>query len=207
MSSSSTDPLSLLPAVRRTAWRLLARLPASVEHDDLVQSGMLGILERQARTQDDAPRYLLTVAWGAMLDYLRSLDPLTQDERQRLRKVQRARERAEHRRGGPVTLVEVAADCGLTVAEVAAACEIAFCGDAEAAEVADCLPDPADALAALQEVRAAFARYQQMPPRDRSIVDDWLADLPRSVTAARLGISENWVAQSRGRCLSVIAAT
>ena len=102
------DPLSLLPAIRRSAWRLHARLPASVDHDDLVQAGMLRVLERQQRTQDDAAAYLLTVAWGGMLDFLRAGDPLHHTERLRVRRLAEARDRVErrvallHRRRGRV---------------------------------------------------------------------------------------------------------
>ena len=37
------------PQVKRIAYHLLARLPASVQVDDLIQAGMLGLLEATRR--------------------------------------------------------------------------------------------------------------------------------------------------------------
>ncbi|MCB1175900.1 MAG: RNA polymerase sigma factor FliA, partial [Leptospiraceae bacterium] len=37
------------PQVKRIAYHLLARLPASVQVDDLIQAGMLGLLEAAHR--------------------------------------------------------------------------------------------------------------------------------------------------------------
>ena len=88
------DPLSLLPAIRRSAWRLHARLPASVDHDDLVQAGMLGILEAAGRAEgESSAAFLMLRARGAMLDYLRSMDYLTIHERRKVRALDRARDR------------------------------------------------------------------------------------------------------------------
>ena len=41
------------PLVRRLALQLIAKLPASVDLDDLIQAGMMGLLEAASRYQDD----------------------------------------------------------------------------------------------------------------------------------------------------------
>lgn len=201
------DPLSLLPAIRRSAWRLHARLPASVDHDDLVQAGMLRVLERQQRTQDDAAAYLLTVARGGMLDFLRAGDPLHHTERLRVRRLAEARDRVERRECRPAGLAEVAAEAGVRLDDAAQACDVALCGLEEAADVSADLPDPSEALAALRAVREAARRYQRLDPRWRTIVDDWLAERPQVETAAALGVTPGRVTQIRQQALERVTGS
>src|SRR5690606_1187085 len=69
------------PLVRRLALQLVARLPANVELDDLMQAGMMGLLNavRRYEVQNDAKfeTYATTRVRGAMLDELRSQDWLS----------------------------------------------------------------------------------------------------------------------------------
>jgi len=198
------DPLSLLPAIRRSAWRLHARLPASVDHDDLVQAGMLRVLERQRRAQDDVAAYLLKVAMGGMLDYLRAGDPLHHTERLRVRRLAEARDRVERRLMRPVSFAEVAAEAGVPIDDAARDHDVALCGLDEAADVSADQPDPADALVALYAVRDAARRYQRLDARWRAIVDDWLAERPQVETAAELGVTPGRVTQLRQRAVERI---
>ena len=60
------------PLVRRLALQMLARLPASVELDDLVQAGLIGLLNAMRRYEEVADArfetYATTRIRGAMLD-------------------------------------------------------------------------------------------------------------------------------------------
>jgi len=198
------DPLSLLPAIRRSAWRLHARLPASVDHDDLVQAGMLRVLERQQRTPDDTAGYLLIVARGGMLDFLRAGDPLHHTERLRVRRLAEARDRVERRLMRPVSFAEVAAEAGVPVEEAAQTHDVTLCAFEDADDVSADQPDPADALAALYAVREAARRYQRLDGRCQRIVDDWLAERPQVETAAELGVTPGRVTQIRQRAVERI---
>jgi len=191
------DPLSLLPAIRRAAWRLHARLPASVDHDDLVQAGMLRVLERQQRAQDDHAGYLLAVAWGGMLDFLRAGDPLHHTDRLAVRRLSAARDRVEQRECRPARLAEVAAEAGVKIEDAAQTHDVTICAFEDADDVSADLPDPSDVLAALQAVREAVIRYQRLDPRWRAIVDDWLAERPQVETASALGVTPGRVTQIR----------
>ena len=42
------------PLVRRIALQMIAKLPASVELDDLIQAGMLGLLDASSRYQESS---------------------------------------------------------------------------------------------------------------------------------------------------------
>ncbi|MFI3247417.1 MAG: sigma-70 family RNA polymerase sigma factor, partial [Ferrimonas sp.] len=66
------------PLVKRIAHHLLARLPASVQLDDLVQAGMLGLLEASGNFDASKGASFETFAGirirGAMLDEIRRGD-------------------------------------------------------------------------------------------------------------------------------------
>ena len=195
------DPVSLLPSVRWLAWQA----GAVTETDDLVQAGMLGVLEALQRADGDVPMsYLVACARGAMLDYLRTLDPLSRSERRLVRMLDRARDRVERRLMRPVSFAEVSAEAGVPIEDAAQACDVALCGLDEAADVSADQPDPADALAALYAVREAARRYQRLDARCRAIVDDWLAERPQVETAAELGVTPGRVTQLRQQAVERI---
>lgn len=82
------------PLVRRQALQLLARLPSNVELDDLIQSGMMGLLDAVRRYQKMADAqfetYAITRIRGSMLDELRSQDWLSRSVRSKARQVETA---------------------------------------------------------------------------------------------------------------------
>src|SRR3990167_5193269 len=83
-----------LPGVRFLATRLAARLPAHIDVEDLVQIGMVGLLQSAGRFDPNRGVKFQTYAnrrvEGAMLDYLRSLDWRPRSVRQRNRRLQSA---------------------------------------------------------------------------------------------------------------------
>lgn len=80
--------------VKKLAHQLKARLPPSVEVDDLIQAGMIGLLDAINRYEDNHGAQFETYAVqrirGAMLDELRSSDWLPRSIRQNMRKVEDA---------------------------------------------------------------------------------------------------------------------
>jgi RNA polymerase sigma factor for flagellar operon FliA len=54
-----------MPLVKRIAYHLMARLPPSVQFDDLVQNGMLGLLDAIDRYQEGFGAQFETYATGA----------------------------------------------------------------------------------------------------------------------------------------------
>lgn len=91
--------------VKRIAYHLAGRLPASVEVDDLIQAGMLGLLEAAANFSPDRGASFETYAGirirGAMLDALRKLDWAPRSVHRRARgRCGHARDRAGDRARG-----------------------------------------------------------------------------------------------------------
>ena len=81
-----------VPLVKRIAYHLMARLPASVQFDDLVQNGLLGLLDALDRFQEGFGAQFETYASqrvrGAMLDGLRENDWLPRNLRRELRRIE-----------------------------------------------------------------------------------------------------------------------
>ncbi len=69
---------SYAPLVKRIALHLKARLPACVEVDDLIQSGMIGLMDAASHYEDGHGAVFETYASirirGAMIDELRQSD-------------------------------------------------------------------------------------------------------------------------------------
>ncbi len=116
--SGSSDLLTqYAPLVRRLALQLIAKLPASVELDDLIQAGMLGLLDAAKRYQDDQGAKFETYASqrirGAMLDELRANDWVSLGLRQSSRSVAAAVQVQEQKLGRSPTEGEIASELQL----------------------------------------------------------------------------------------------
>ncbi len=101
-----------IPLVKKLAYQLKARLPANVEVDDLIQAGMIGLLDAINRYEDTHGAQFETYAVqrirGAMLDELRGADWLPRSVRQNMRKVEAAMSRLQQQLQRPPTESEVA---------------------------------------------------------------------------------------------------
>ena len=107
--------------VKRIAYHLMARLPASVQADDLIQNGMLGLLDAIGRFEDGMGAQFETYAVqrirGAMLDGLRENDWLPRGVRREMRRIETAIQQLEHQNGRAPTEKELADSLGMALAE------------------------------------------------------------------------------------------
>lgn len=105
------------PLVKKIAHLLKARLPASVDVDDLIQAGMIGLLDAVSRYEEvhgaQFETYAMQRIRGSMIDELRSSDWLPRSVRQTMRKIEMAMSQLEQRLGRPPTESEVAAQLKL----------------------------------------------------------------------------------------------
>ncbi|NUS37615.1 MAG: RNA polymerase sigma factor FliA [Lysobacter sp.] len=118
--------------VRRIAHHLAARLPSSVEVDDLIQAGMLGLIEAARNFQADQGASFETYASirirGAMIDEIRRGDWVPRSVHRRYRDVVAATREVEQTTGRAATSQEVAAAMGVPLAEYHAMLEDAARG-------------------------------------------------------------------------------
>ena len=100
------------PLVRRLASQMIAKLPANVELDDLIQAGMIGLMDALARYETGHGAQFETFATqrirGAMIDELRGSDWLPRSVRRNQRAIETAVNAVEQRTKRPATETEIA---------------------------------------------------------------------------------------------------
>lgn len=110
-----------LPMVRRQALALQVRLPASVEVDDLIQAGIVGLIDAYDRFDATQGASFSTYAsqrvYGAMIDELRSRDWLPRSVRRSYRRVEQAMRSLEQILGRPASEREVADHLEMPITE------------------------------------------------------------------------------------------
>lgn len=109
------------PLVRRLAHQMIAKLPANVEFDDLVQVGMIGLADALNRFDAAQGVQFETFATqrirGAMLDELRGTDYLSRGTRKQQRSIESAVHKLEQRLGRAPIESEIAKEMGLSLTE------------------------------------------------------------------------------------------
>ncbi|WP_449434232.1 RNA polymerase sigma factor FliA [Pseudomonas putida] len=107
------------PLVKRIAYHLLARLPASVQVEDLIQAGMIGLLEVASKYDASKGASFETYAGirirGAMLDEVRKGDWAPRSVHRNTRMVSDAMRAVETRTGRDAKDHEVAAELQLSL--------------------------------------------------------------------------------------------
>jgi RNA polymerase sigma factor for flagellar operon FliA len=107
------------PLVKRIAHHMMARLPASVEVDDLIQTGMMGLLDAVNLYEESHGAKFETYAGlrirGAILDGLREADWLPRNFRRDLRRIESAIAALEQRLGRAPSEQEVALELGMAL--------------------------------------------------------------------------------------------
>ena len=202
--------------VKRIACHLAARLPVSVELDDLLQAGMIGLLE--AASTFDPARGARFDTWagirirGAMLDELRKGDWAPRSVHRKLRQVGDAMQRLEARLGRPAEGREVAAVLGLSLDEYhailrdAAGCRLFSFDDAQDGDlpaVAGAGPDSPEGELERSRFRKRLAdAIARLPEREQLVLSLYYEqELNLKETGAVLGVSESRVCQIHGQAL------
>ncbi|MDP3454563.1 RNA polymerase sigma factor FliA [Methyloversatilis sp.] len=109
------------PLVKRIAYHLMAKLPASVQVEDIIQNGMLGLLDAMNRYEESLGAQFETYAVqrirGAMLDGLRENDWLPRSLRRDMRRIETAITTLEQAKGRQPTEGELAESLGMPLGE------------------------------------------------------------------------------------------
>jgi RNA polymerase sigma factor for flagellar operon FliA len=108
--------------VKYVAGRISINLPPNVEINDLINDGILGLIDAIEKYDDERgvkfETYAITRINGAILDALRALDWVPRAVRQRARELERVYQELEIRLGRAATEEEVAERMGMTVKEL-----------------------------------------------------------------------------------------
>ena len=110
------------PLVKQVANHLAARLPSNIELDDLIQVGLIGLLE--AYQNFDCQKNVQFEAFaririrGAMIDEVRRVSDLPRSVMKSIRDVNQARNELEQKLGRAVSEHEIAEHMGLSIHEL-----------------------------------------------------------------------------------------
>ena len=211
------------PQVKRIAYHLLARLPASVQVDDLIQAGMLGLLEAARRYDPSQGANFSTFAEprirGAMLDETRKGDWTPRSVHRKAREVTAAIRAVETATGREAQDRDIAGHLGLSMEEyhdtladmrgqkMLSLDEAGPDDDSEIHRVPAPDSDPADAVNRESMVKALGSAIDLLPEREKLVLSLYYdEELHLKEIGAVLGVSESRVSQLHGQALARLRA-
>ncbi|GAA4368912.1 sigma-70 family RNA polymerase sigma factor [Nocardioides caricicola] len=217
-----TDPAHLaeehVPLVGHLVRELSARIPASVDRDDLRSAGLVALV-KAAQAFDPAlgvpfASYAATRVRGALLDELRAIDWATRGVRRRSRDIDATRHELASTTGAFPDDATVAESLGLTTADVARtdadvsrATVLSLHGfDYSIADVlASAAPGPEALADRAEQLGYLAAAIQELPERLRAVVTGYfLEERPMREIAQELGVTESRISQLRAEALVLL---
>ncbi len=120
-AAKSIDVVQYAYLVKRIALHLIARLPPSVQLDDLIQAGMIGLMEAAQKFDGDKGASFETYAGirirGSMVDEMRRGDWVPRSVHKNARRINQAISAVEARTGRDATDSEIAAELGVELGD------------------------------------------------------------------------------------------
>jgi RNA polymerase sigma factor FliA len=210
------------PLVKRLAFQLMTKLPASVQVDDLVQNGMIGLLDALNRFEEGLGAQFETYAAqrirGAMLDGLRDNDWVPRGVRREMRRVEVAIHKLEHERGRPPSEGELALALGLAIGDYqkllqdARGHQLIYLEDLSGDEdesyldrncAGPALADPAALLEDSDAKRALVVGIEALPEREKTVMALYYdEDLNLKEIGEVLGVTESRVCQLHSQAIA-----
>jgi RNA polymerase sigma factor for flagellar operon FliA len=199
--------LQYAPLVKYVAGRLRTRMPDTVEQDDLVSDGVLGLIDAIERFEPARGLSFQTFAVprirGAIIDGMRSMDFVPRSVRDKLRSVHRARVALEERLGRAPEDTEVAREAGIPVQQLRDLTRQANSSHAnlDDFDLADELSSAADHPVEQGDTNASLMRVvDQLAERDQVIIALYYFEgLTLAEIGQVLGVTESRVSQVHRR--------
>jgi RNA polymerase sigma factor for flagellar operon FliA len=214
------------PVVERIAQRMVRRLPANVQRDDLVQDGMLGLINAllrwtRATTGQHFENYVSQRARGARVDGLRAIDSGSRQRRKEMRQIEQAIQLLGHTLGRSPTEAEVARAMSMDIADYQRILQdvdgyvLISLDDLSGEENSDfyleqCAVSHLDPLIVLE--RAAFRKtliqaIEQLPEQKQLVLHLYYEeDLKMHQIGTALGLSEARVSQLHTQTIAQLRA-
>ncbi|MCK7547093.1 RNA polymerase sigma factor FliA [Marinobacter koreensis] len=199
------------PLVKKIALHLMARLPASVQLEDLMQAGMIGLLEAAQRYSSTGGATFETYAGirirGAMVDEIRKGDWVPRSVHRNARRISQAIKVVEDRLGREAQDSEVAEELGMDLAEYHASLsdsnggrlfsldELNESGELpiEHSETSD---NPFEGLSSDAFRRSLAQAIEELPEREKLVLSLYYQEeLNLKEIGAVIGVSESRVSQ------------
>jgi RNA polymerase sigma factor for flagellar operon FliA len=209
------------PLVRRLAHQMIAKLPANVEIDDLIQVGMIGLTDALSRFDAAQGVMFETFATqrirGAMLDELRGSDYLSRGTRKSQREIETAVHKLEQRLGRAPAESEIAREMGISLTDYqellgrVRGTQLVYLEDMSGDEgdndfLDRHVADKSDPLSDLQDHRmrkALVAAIKVLPEREQLVMSLYYEqDMNLKEIAAVLKVTESRVCQLHSQSIA-----
>ncbi len=210
------------PLVRRLAHQMIAKLPANVELDDLIQVGMIGLSDALTRFDQTHGVQFETFATqrirGAMLDELRGNDWMSRGDRRHQRSIETAVHKLEQKLGRAPSEGEIASELGMKLTDYqellgkVRGTQLIFLEDMNGDEGEDDFLDrhvadnEANPLAMLQDMRmrqALVEAIKNLPEREQYVMSMYYEhDMNLKEIAAVLKVTESRVCQLHSQSIA-----
>ena len=208
--------------VRRAAAQLIPRLPANVDIDDLIQAGMIGLLDAVSRFDAGQGTQFETFAMqrvrGAMLDELRGSDWMPRSVRRNQRTIERAIHILEQRLQRPPSESEIATQLEMSLADYqqflleAKGAQLVYLEDAggddgEESFLERAVPStaalPLERLGDQQFRSALVGCIERLPEREKLVMSLYYEEgLNLKEIGAVLGVTESRISQIHSQAVS-----
>lgn len=209
--------------INKVAYKMIARLPANVEMDDLKSAGVIGLIDAAEKYDPEKSSNFKSYAEirirGAMVDELRSLDWVPRSVRQKGNSIDAATRELVGELGRPATDVELAQRMGITVPEFrvlarkARAVSVVSYEDLGTAvgedrrNFLDCVADPeahdpADITELTNRRTLMLQGIQQLSERQRVVLSlYYFEDLNLKEIGCILGVTESRISQIHSKAV------
>jgi RNA polymerase sigma factor for flagellar operon FliA len=200
--------------VKAVATRIKRRLPAHVDVEDLIQTGMIGLMEASARFDSsrnvEFSSYATTRITGAILDELRKVDTCSRQDRKTSRAIENAKFNLRTASGQEPSSEQIAQEVGLGLAEYEQARQRLQSGQPSMTRLDETDPDAASELSQIpskdesafdicckrETARTLRSYVQQLAPRLRDVVRlYYFEELQLKEIGRRLGVGEARISQ------------
>jgi len=210
------------PLVRRLAHQMIAKLPANVELDDMIQAGMMGLMDAVGRYEESQgtafEAYASSRIRGAMLDELRANDWLPRSARKSQRDIENAIHRLEQKLRRAPSEAEIARELNMGVSAYqemlneARGAQLIYFDDLGHADddedylerhVADEKGNPGDILRDKRFRTALVAAIEELPERERQLMGMYYEqEMNLREIGAVMGVTESRVCQLHSQAVA-----
>ena len=210
-----------LPYVKRIVQRLAVHLPSTVDIDDLMNVGVIGLIQAVDRYDPRRDNKFMTYAIfrikGAVLSELRARDFLSRSNRRKIRELESAYLRLEQKLGREADDTEIARELGVNLEQFYRTKQMSSISFISLEELGVSSRDEKEKLLSylvnndddalsktkLKELKEAMAQaIKQLPEKERLVVSlYYLDELTMKETGKVLGITESRVSQIHSQAI------
>jgi RNA polymerase sigma factor FliA len=213
------------PLVKRIAYHMMMRMPASVQVDDLIQAGMIGLIEAAQKYDSSKGASFETYAGirirGAIVDEMRRGDWAPRSVHRNSRRIAQAIKAVEARTGRDAQDAEVAAELGVELPEYFSMLQDSNCSrlysyeetfgeedsNIDASETSSAFASPYEGLQRDGLKNALAAAIGQLPERERMVLALYYTEeLNLKEIGLVLGVSESRVSQIHSQAAARLKA-